>query len=403
LRSRGAPRAGIRLGAGLCLLLAALPAQEKKDDEIRNLGPDPYTEREPKAMAALGIVSYGPFPLADDKSSTDVDRVLGEKRILWAETAHFRIGSSLASQVVPQEPEKRRAILEDLAALHKKLAKVPEKPHKIDPWLRLHIFAQRAESCYAAFEKLVGATDADFGDGTEQGKGHYLGLPDKFVLMLFQKKSDLARYMDRFCNVKTDGPYRYFHSKSSTMLVVLCVEGVESFDDAALHRYMVYLLTNNFLCGYQGFFYTLPLWFQEGLAHWYSRKVESDFVVANIKDDDAVEQEKQNEWPRKVRRRAQFEATCIPFATMVAWQKWEELGFHSHTQAWSRIDFLMSRGPEKLGQMVKALKSLSSGVALDKATVDAAAAKELQERFGLDDKAFDQQWREWVLKTYPKK
>jgi hypothetical protein len=127
-------------------------------------------------------------------------------------------------------------------------------------------------------------------------------------------------------------------------------------------------------------------------------------VVANIKDDDAVEQEKQNEWPRKVRRRAQYEATCIPFATMVSWQKWEELGFHAHTQAWSRIDFLMSRGPEKVGQMLKALKSLPGASAgADKATIDAAAARELQERFGLDDKSFDQQWRDWVLKTYPKK
>jgi len=404
--------AGARRRAGLFLLLAlagALPAQDRagKEDEIRSLGPvDPYTEKDPKAMAALGIVAYGPFPLADDKSTADADRVVGEKRVLLAETAHFRIGCNLPTQVLPVDQEKRHAVIEELAQLHKKLAKLPEKPKKLDPWLRLHLYAERAEGCYAAFQKLLGVTDADFGDCTEQGKGRYLGLPDKFLLMVFQKKSDLARYLDRFCNVKSEQPYRYFHGKSSQMLAALCVEGETPFDDPAMHRYMIYLLMENFMSGYRGFFYPLPMWLEEGIAHWYSRKIDSDFVVANIKDDESVDQEKQNEWPRKVRRRAQFEATCIPYATMAGWQKWEDMGFHAHAQSWSRVDFLMSRGPEKVGQMLKALKSLPAplgGASVDKATIDALAAKELQERFGLDGPAFDQQWREWVLKTYPKK
>lgn len=41
-------------------------------------------------------------------------------------------------------------------------------------------------------------TDATFPGGKESPNGKYLGLPDKFLLLLFQKRSDLARYTERF-------------------------------------------------------------------------------------------------------------------------------------------------------------------------------------------------------------
>jgi hypothetical protein len=403
-----------RLIPGLLLFLATLAelsAQErpttKEEEEAAKAAPvDPYTEADPKAMAAAGIVAYGPFPWGGDKSTADVDKVLGEKRIRWVETAHFRIGCALPSQALPATQDRKRAMLDEVKDLRKKLPKVPERPAKLDPWLRLHLYAQRAEASYAAFSKMLGVTDADFGDGLKPREGRYLGLPDKFQLLLFQKKSDQARYMDRFCGVKTDEPYRHYDFKAGQMLAALSVEGLDHYEDGALHRYMTYLLVHNYLSGYQGFFYALPFWFGEGTAHWFSRKIESDFVVANLKDDESVDQERQNEWARKVRRRAHYDATIIPFATMQGWQKWEDMGFQAHAQAWSRVDFLMSKGPEKVGQMIKVLKNLplpTDGTTIDKKTIDEEAAKQLQALWGLDAAKFDQEWRQFVLKTYPKK
>ncbi len=50
----------------------------KEEDEIAKLGPlDPYTGGDAAAMAAAGIVSYGPFPWADSHRTEDIDRVLG--------------------------------------------------------------------------------------------------------------------------------------------------------------------------------------------------------------------------------------------------------------------------------------------------------------------------------------
>jgi hypothetical protein len=406
----------IPLAWAWCLLLlpAALcaqapPADGKDDEEIRQAGPvDPYTEGDADVMKAGGIAAYGPFPWADFIGTADVDKVLGEGRILWIETEHFRIGSTFRSMGWPQTPTKKKALQQEFRDLHKKLRKIPERPRKIDPWLRLHLYAQRAERCYADFQKLLGVTDADFpARGTGPREGAFLGQPDKFLLLLFQKKSDMARYMDRFCGLQADVSMRYCHPKTHQMVACVSAEGLEGFDDTALHGHVVYALMHNLMGGYNGFYYALPLWFSEGLAHWYSRQIPSDNVNVQIRDDEAVAEDKQNNWPVKVRRRAQHVGAFFPFETMAAWADRDKMGYHGHSQAWSRIDFLMQRDAEKVGLMLRQLKALPPGGGGDAGAAQSAqartlAVKLLAELFELDPAAFDTEWREWVLKTYPK-
>ena len=385
------------------------PGTTKDDDEVLKAGPvDPYTGGDKESMAAAGVVAYGPFPWADFLTTTDIDKVLGERRILWIETAHFRLGSGLKSAAWPEAPEKRKALQEEIRQLRKKLPKIPERPKKLDPWLRLHLYAQRVEACYADFLKLIGATDADFpARGKAPREGAYLGMPDKFLLLVFQKKSDMARYMDRFCGMKEDSSMRFYHDKTHQMLAGVSAEGLEGFDETALHGHVVYAVMHNLLNGYNGFYYQLPLWFDEGVAHWYSRKVPSDVVNAQIRDDEAVAEDKQSDWPVKVRRRAQHVGAFFAFDAMAAWDKWEEMGYHAHSQSWSRVDYLMSVDPEKVGLMIRELKKMPpslDGKGIEQAAQARTLAKKLVfELFGLDAAAFDEKWRDWVLKTYPKK
>jgi hypothetical protein len=390
-------------------LMAQQPDKpEKEDEEIKKAGPvDPYTGGDAGVMAAAGVVAYGPFPWADFHSTADVDKVLGEHRVLWLETKHFRIGSGLKSAPWPEDSDKKKALQEEIRRLRARLPKVPEKPKKLDPWLRLHLYAQRAERCYSDFLELIGKTDADFpGRGKQPREGAYLGQPDKFLLLLCQRKSDMARYMDRFCGRKEDSSMRYYHAKTHQMIACLSVEGLEGFDETALHGHMVYATMHNLMSGYNGFYYPLPLWFAEGLAHWYARKVPSDVVNAQIRDDEAVAEDRQSDWPVKVRRRAQHVGAFFPFEKMVAWEKWEELGYHAHSQSWSRVDYLLSVDKEKVGRMIRELKAQPvprTWGPEQSAQIREATGRLLMELFGLDAAAFDQKWRDWVLKTYPKK
>jgi hypothetical protein len=420
-RLDGRPAAAVRLAPGrllltrLLLVWLALPvgavAQQveepgKEDEEIRAAGPvDPYTGGDAARMQAAGVHAYGPMPWADFLTTADIDKVLGENRILWLETAHFRIGSTFRTVAWPSESEKRKALQAEIKQLRRKLPKLPEKPKRIDPWLRLHLYAQRVERCYADLQRLLGVTDADFpARGKGPGEGAFLGQPDKFLLLLFQKKSDMARYLDRFCGLQAETSMRYCHPKTHQMVACVSAEGLEGFDDTALHGHVVYAVVHNLISGYQGFSYPVPPWFSEGLAHWYSRQVPSDTINVQIRDDEAVAEDRRNDWHVKVRRRAQHAGACFPFATMATWDDGLAMGYHAHAQAWSRVDFLMQRGADKVGLLLRQLKALPAGG--DQAQLAAQAREQavrlVGELFGLGPAEFDAAWREWVLKTYPK-
>lgn len=379
----------------------------KDEDEVQKLVvEDPYTLADPAAMKAAGVVAYAPFPWADDFRTEDVDRLLGEKRVLWLETAHFKIGCNLRSAGFSDKPEERRQLTEEFKALRKKLPKLPEKPKKLDPWVRLHLYAQRAEAIYADFQKLIGVTDADFQkQGKEPPNGPFLGAPNKFLILLFQKKSDMVRYLDRYFGRKDDRSMREYHKKTFQMVFVVALEGMEEMDEAALHSHFTYSIWHNLMNGYRGYQYPLPLWLSEGIAHWHARRIETDFLNVQVLDDEAVAQEKQNNWPAKIRRRAQHEALCIPFDKLAALEKWEELGFHGHSQSWSRVDYLMKRDAEKVGMILRQLKQVAPDGTFEGqgAKLRALAQKQVLDLFGMDGPTFDQKWREWVLKTYPKK
>jgi hypothetical protein len=382
------------------------PGTTKNDEDVVKAGTrDPYTDGEPKLMADAGIVAYAPFPWADGQRTTDVDRVLGERRILWLETPHFRIGCNLASAPMPVAQDQRKYLLDELKRLKKKLPRIDDKPKRLDPWLRAHLYAQRAEELYAEFQQLCSVTDADFGNGTEPGKGKYLGLPDKYLLLLFQKKSDLARYLDRFCGVQGERSYRFYHKRSNQMLAAIAAEGLEGADELGLLSHTIYSLVNNLVISYQGYWYELPIWFTEGLSHWYSRRVPTEFVNVVAKDDEALNEEQQHEWPPKVRRRAAFSRGWLTFAQLDGLAQHADCGYQAHIMAWSRVDYLMSVDHAKVGRMLVGLKGLplaTDGMVAPGA-VQAQETRLLADLFGLDGAAFDQRWRDFVLKTYPKK
>jgi hypothetical protein len=394
---------------GASALLAQKPAKgtTKEDEDVVKAGPkDPYTGGDEAAMKAAGVLAYGPFAWADHKTTADIDKVLGEGRVLWMETAHFRIGLNLKSAPLPEDSKPKRALLAEIGELKKVLPKVPDKPRKLDPWLQLHLAGQRCERLYADLQKLFGVTDADFpARGKGNGEGAYLGMPDKFLVLLFQKKADLARYADRFCNMQQDVSLRYFHTQTNQLLFGLAAEGLEGFNEAGLHAHMLYAVTHNLLNGYRGYYYQLPMWLDEGIAHWYSRQIDAETLNVQILDTEAVAEDKQANWPVKVRRRAVHDGLLFPFEKVAAWEKFDEMGYHAHSQAWSRIDYLMQLDQEKLGLLVTKLKSMgfAPGEGVGHAQMRAQTERLLAELYELDGPTFDANWREWVLKTYPKR
>jgi len=390
--------------------LACVPllAQKKSNSEFAKLlkKGDPFTKQDPKVMAKLGIESYGPFAWADHFTTADIDKVLGEKRVLWMETRHFRIGLNLKTSPLPEDSKERKALNKECASLNKLCRKIPSKARKLGPWLRLHLYASRCERAYAEFAELVGVTDETFDAKSKVvGRGPYLGLPDKFLLLLFEKKSDMSRYMSRFCNTNADDSMRFYHRDTAQLVLAISQEGMEGFDASGLQAHVMYAMWQNMLNGYRGYAYPLPMWFSTGIAHYYSRKIKTKFVNARINDAESVNRDEQNKWVQKVFRRCRHEGATLTYEQLTGMSDWEKFGFHAHMQSWSRIDYLMSLDSHKVGMVIDKLKSVPStgNWDLQKKQLEQMLPKVLFSVFEMDGPTFDENWRKWVLKTYAKR
>ncbi|MEO6593869.1 MAG: hypothetical protein ABIP94_03855 [Planctomycetota bacterium] len=361
-------------------LLAPAPAQTpgttKDDEDVVKAGrEDPFTKNDPKAMEALGVLSYGPLPWADSLRTTDLEKVLGEGRILWLETAHFRIGCNLGTTQIPADPDARKQVTAELQQLRKKWSKMPSRASKLEPWLRLHLYALRAETLYADFASLVAHTDKP---------PSCLGQDDKFLILLFQRKSDLARYLDRFCGVQSTQSMRHYHDKSRQIVVAITAEGEEIRDEAQVHAQFRFLLVQSFQQALGG----TPYWLSLGLAHLYEREIPTNLLNVPIKDDESVDPMTQHLWREKLRARVPRESLVIPFRDLCGST---DLGYWANLQAWSRVDYLLSLDRAKFGEFFNGCCGGFSS----------SRQHELLEKvYAMDADTFDERWRAWVVKTY---
>jgi hypothetical protein len=81
---------------------------------------------------------------------------------------------------------------------------------------------------------------------------------------------------------------------------------------------------------------------------------------------------------------------------------YEDFKFPDHLEMWSRVEFLRTKGDDKLGQFVDALKSCitAEGAAAPREYVLRVQKEKMQELWGLDFESFDAEWIRWAKKEY---
>lgn len=376
---------------------------------------DPFTGGDPALMQAVGIEAYAPFPWADDYTTKDIVTELGEVlRIRFAETKHFRIGIALPDAPWPIDKDEKRALQQEVDALAAKLPKLKPRPKEVSSWLLLHLYAQRLEALYGDFSARIGFLEPPAGavpgdssaDGEAPkvalGQGPYLGQHGKFCLLVLPRRSDLGRFLRRFCGRISDDPVSHHAVRSRSMLFVTTpdVRSKGLSTERALHCNIVYGTIVNFVQGYRGFTYEIPVWNVEGLAHWYRLRLDPKYnTIANL-----VETQwgllQDADWPQKARARAEA-GSFAPFETLVTWRLADCTDLHKHVMMWSRMDFLMSLGDDKLGRYLASLKSLPTTGA-PRELVLAQQQRALREVYGFDDAAFDRAWVEFTKAAYKK-
>ncbi|MHC4379947.1 MAG: hypothetical protein ACYSU1_02515 [Planctomycetota bacterium] len=387
----------------------SLSAQKVPDKE--DLQYDPYTRNDPEALEAAGYVTIGSMPWADGHTTRDIDGALGGAPIIWIETEHFRIGSSLPPYGIDSsdrlEVKKIRGELKRLRGI---LPRVPRKPSVLDPWLRVHLFAMRAEDLYDEISALLQVQDSDFRSSeaedasfSERGTGPYLGMRNKFTLLLTEKNSTLARYGNTFCKREFVGPIMHNFPENEVLMFGLSTEMDNMGPDTTMHCMVVYGMTINLLNGYRSFGHSVPAWLSMGLAHWNARQIDEtrNYFTAQrtFSADD------KNIWDWEVRVRGRVKNDADPdFTAMTGWPDHGSLSFTDTMVSWGRVDYLRKERPKELAEFLRVVKApFPVGVI---PTVDIMKAHQVdafQVVLGMDPEEFDAVWRAWVPKNYRKK
>ncbi len=394
------------------LLCLCLPGSAQKRKKLPRWKIDPYTRNDPKAMAKAGYVSFGPFPLGDAHGTEEVEKALAKAKIRWVETAHFRIGSTLPAWTLPFDPKIKKKYRAELTELKKKLPRVKPKTKRLDPWLRLHLFAHRCEKLYADFCRRMKVTDASFPDkpGTYidnkyMGEGKFLGMKQKYVVLLFDKLTDHVRYLSTFVGTTQKFAKRHHFKNFGSLLICTAAELEDGRlkNDVAMHCHVVWNVTHNLIDGYKLYHVDIPVWFKEGAAHWFGRRVDPKWNNFDQNESSTADMRRTWRWEVAVRRMIDSDKYA-PFADASRWRDYGQISFYDHLAIWSRIDFLMKtfgdEGFRKFLDIMKAPPGNGADLTSSKEIIK-VQRKAMQEAFGMGPLSFEMKWKEWVKKTYP--
>ncbi len=315
--------------------------------------------------------------------------------------------------------KKKLEEMTELERLAKKLPRLrPKSLRELDPWLRAHLHAQRLEELYAEVRELCGVTDDSFppegqtfyfrGDAPPQyrdpwrGRGPHLGNKGKFLVLLLGKQSTCGRYLSTFTGAKPDAPSRWYFEASDSFVFATAIDfGEGAFrSDLALHAHVTHNVVHCLLDAYKGYSYTVPVWWKEGLAHWFRRQLteeHNNFEAIKAADKRAFT---EFDWEEKVRMRAAH-GLIRPLREVMVESTCQDFDLVDHMACWSRIEFLRSGFPrEKLAQFLDLVKGQvdQRGNAATRDQLLDRQREALQTAFGLDPDALDERWQAWLKK-----
>jgi len=396
----------MRTLAALLALVVPLAAQGEPKAFPRT---DPYTKNDPGIIEKAGYVSLGPFRFGDDHTSLEATQALGGIPLLWVETEHFRLGSALGEYALGDDYEKQR-VQGELERLALRLPDVKAKTKKLDPWLRMHLFALRLEELYGQFLGAFRLREDEFPTGPVDpkkgmGQGHYLGMSAKFTVLLLERKASAARYGRVYLGGELSAPTHHLFATSGSWLYLTASEFLvgDNASDTGLACEVIGGVAQNLALGFRGPQVGLCFAVREGISHWFAQRIDPRYHLLAGEAEPRISVA-EGGWAPPVR--ARVEHKVFPSTEeLLAWNEGTALEWADHLILWSRLDYLLAREDGAAGIFLRALKEpLAEGAsALSADELVARARAALPAATGGDLARFDQEWSAWVLKTYPNK
>jgi len=342
--------------AAIALALAAVSAAPQKPAAAR-VDVCPWCKNDPALMARAGVVSHGPSTIGPGGSAAIV-RDLPASQWVFLETAHLRWASSLGTCVVDLDDKKR--VLAELARLREVLPDVPEEPKKLDPFLRLHLFAMKGEDFYARFQKLLAVTDADFPEsrtlnGPFMGNGRFLGEKDKFEVVLHGSRATHTLFTAAFSGVSVPDAVLYHLRDQHKMIASIPAEDSDLRKDRWLFPHVVHCLSHLCLRAYKHFSYDSPPWLDEGLALCMEKEIDPASTTNEGGEGGKRDARGPKDWNAGVRKLVAA-GKELRLAQLLHMNELDEFDESAKLTAWSMVRFLVDEHGEKFAAFLGGVK-----------------------------------------------
>ncbi len=385
----------------LLATLALVPATVE-DDRVNAQANCPYCGGDPERMAAAGIASHGGFEFGTSKTE-GVDQLLITSDIRWIESAHYEIGIALGPYRPSQDERKPlRAELERLALT---LPEVNPKAKVIDPWLRVHLYAQRLEETWQRFLEIMQVEEKDFPDGKRNwiigtkymGEGPYLGQKGKYEILIVPSEAVHVSFLRDQFGLSIKKTQRWNVVERDTMTVTIHTQEDTLRRDAGLHAHTVFNVAQNMLDGYKHYSYDTPRWISEGLSHFMEREVNPRFNSFDSSEGAVAETTRKSEWTSEVRKLIQGD-DAPRMAELINLRTFAEFELEHHFATWSITKFLIEEHPDWYACLNDRLHGVKNGQGYpDGSDMNGKHRDAFKECMGMGYPQFDDAWRAWAL------
>jgi len=391
-------------GTPLALFLLGLSVTAQGGDDIPANDPSlcPYCHGDPQWMDAAGIRSHGGFEFATTDTA-GVDRILGTTTLHWIESAHFEIGLGIGTYKPKQDEIKGlRTELEELALV---LPEIPVKPRFLDPWLRVHLYAYRAEKVWDRFlerarldEKVFPAATAPKYPGTPYyGEGPYLGQKGKYELLVLPTKEVQVMFLRDQFGLGVEQTQRWNVIERDTLIAVMSLTGNDLRQDAALHGHVGFNLTALMLDGFKHYSYDVPRWLTEAMAHAMEREINPRFNTYDKSEGAEPERSRKYDWDKEARLLV-ASGKAPRLAQLANVRTFAEFDVDDHYVMWSMMVFLQEVHPEALACLLGNLKGRRDASGMPDASDLFDVQRDLfRTCLDMTYAQFDEAWQAWAL------
>ncbi len=361
----------------------------------------PWCKGDPDLMERAGIVSHGPIPIGAEDSEA-ILRELPARQWVFIETAHLRWASALGACNVEMKDRKR--VAEELARLKALLPTVPSEAKKLDPFLRLHLFAMKGEELYARFQALLRVEDADFpesrtAEGPFMGNGRFLGEKDKFEVVIHSTRISHNQFTREFSGEQVVDSLRWHFKEQHKMLASVPAEDPDLKTDEWLWPHCVHCLSHLFFCAYKHYSYAPPVWLDEGLALCMEKEAEPASTTNEGEEGSKPDVRGPKDWFVAARKMVAADDHWR-LAQLLAVQETGELDEAAKISCWSMVRFLIDAQGEPFARMLGGIKGqLDEAGYPTNRDLPGLQRSLLKELWGWTPHAFDQAWTAWVQQT----